>query len=280
LKYNISSPPNKEKAYKNSLLSLDKKNTKYMDYLNKNNSSKFPNQRNNKIKDKIVVNQSLENAFNNNSISINSIIRDENNSLHNSVERVPLATTANTSCKSKKNEPVKSKILVLDYKDNDGSRNKKNQNMNNILTHNHSINLSKIMNTTNVRKKLLKENSRNVLNNNFINKVTIKKDDSNIQNIGSFEGSKVKNPFSKYSSNSKFLMFRTKYLENTNNLSISKTTTTVSRLLTKNNLQTESNLISTFNDIPLDSLNNTIQTAVVSKAMSNDKKHAKNVIFI
>ncbi len=251
-----------------------------MDYLNKNNSSKFPNQRNNKIKDKIVVNQSLENAFNNNSISINSIIRDENNSLHNSVERVPLATTANTSCKSKKNEPVKSKILVLDYKDNDGSRNKKNQNMNNILTHNHSINLSKIMNTTNVRKKLLKENSRNVLNNNFINKVTIKKDDSNIQNIGSFEGSKVKNPFSKYSSNSKFLMFRTKYLENTNNLSISKTTTTVSRLLTKNNLQTESNLISTFNDIPLDSLNNTIQTAVVSKAMSNDKKHAKNVIFI
>ena len=143
LSYNFSSTPNKSKEFKNTLLSIDKKNSNYNDYLNKNNTAK-PNQRVNKLKEnKLTINQSLENAVNNKSISITSFIRDENNSLHNSVERV-LLTNTSTSQAKKIVDSVKNKILVLDYKDN-ASRNKKNHNIN-ILTNNQSMNLNNKIN--------------------------------------------------------------------------------------------------------------------------------------
>ena len=151
----------------------------------------------------LLFNQSLENVINNKSLSITSFIRDENNSLHNSVERVPLTNPNSSTSKNKKvTDSVKNKILVLDYKEN-ASRNNKNPNIN-VLSPNPSSNPNKIVNSQNIRKRFIKENSRNILNK------ICNKDDTCIPNPSSIGSRKLKNPFSKFVSNSKFLMFKTK----------------------------------------------------------------------
>ena len=207
--YNFSSTPYKNQKFKNALLSIDKKNSNYIDYLNKNINTKLSQKVNKKRN--IIINQSLENFINNKSVSINSFIRDANNSLHNSVERVPVTNNIIITTGKKLTDSVKNKILVLDYRE-DLSRNKKNNNIN-VLTHNSSINANKIL-THNLRKRLFKENSRNVLNSNLINKIV--KDDNTNPNFGSIENHKIKQTLSNLATNSKFLIFRTKSINKSN----------------------------------------------------------------
>ena len=74
----------------------------------------------------------------------------------------------------------------------------------NVLSPNPSSNPNKIVNSQNIRKRFIKENSRNILNK------ICNKDDTCIPNPSSIGSRKLKNPFSKFVSNSKFLMFKTK----------------------------------------------------------------------
>ena len=194
---------------KNALFGIEKKHSNYTDsVLLKLNSNKIVN----KFKEnKIITNNSLETAINNKSLSINSFIRDENNSLHNSIERVILPSNNLTSSAHKNlTDSANKKILVLDYKQTSNPT-IKNPNIN-TLPNNKNKNKSKIVNSQFLNNIVLKENSRNVLNNNFINKII--KYDSDQLKLSGLERHTIKHPFSKYSESSRFLIFRNKILEN------------------------------------------------------------------